>query len=201
MVIEHVGLRERKREETRRQLEQAAVEIASEQGLDHTTVDAISARANVSPRTFFNYFESKEDAILGVRDADITPQTLEEHAERYAGADTARSIIGLLSTVFAPTLSDSATQHARIELVRRYPNLMARRAAQFTRMSNQLIAAVGQSLDTPTHTSLAEVLLSLCGGAFRVAVTEWMKAGGTGTHEDIEARAVSLIREAQGKLL
>lgn len=60
-----LGLRERKRIATRRAIQLAALELASERGIDRVTVDEISHAANVSPRTFFNYFPSKESAIIG----------------------------------------------------------------------------------------------------------------------------------------
>jgi AcrR family transcriptional regulator len=211
MNTETVGLRERKRAETRAQLEQAAVRLAIHSGLEHTTVDAISAAANVSPRTFFNYFDSKEDAVLGVHDVEITSEFIAEHEARYSGAEVTESIIGLLAHAFAPTIafSDSATHQARIELVRRHPDLMVRRTMQFTRTSRQLTNAISELLaDNPRFSgydaiepALSEVILALCGSAFGVAVKEWMTVGGTGTREELEARAVSLVREAQGKLL
>ncbi|WP_288467829.1 TetR/AcrR family transcriptional regulator, partial [uncultured Curtobacterium sp.] len=59
------GLRERKRRATRFAIQQAALRIAIESGLAAVTVDEVSRRADVSPRTFFNYFPSKEQALLG----------------------------------------------------------------------------------------------------------------------------------------
>ena len=59
------GLRERKRRATRLAIQQAALRIAIEDGLAAVTVDEVSRRADISPRTFFNYFPSKEQAILG----------------------------------------------------------------------------------------------------------------------------------------
>jgi AcrR family transcriptional regulator len=59
------GTRERKKRETARAIEAAAVELAFEQGLGHVTVESISAAADVTSRTFFNYYASKEDAVLG----------------------------------------------------------------------------------------------------------------------------------------
>ena len=67
-----IGLRERKRAQTRRRLEEAAIGLALRDGLDKVTIDAISERADVSPRTFFNYFDSKDDAILGVSPPDVS---------------------------------------------------------------------------------------------------------------------------------
>ena len=58
--IEEPGLRERKRRATRRAIQLAVIDLVAERGLDGTTVDEISRRADISPRTFFNYFTSKD---------------------------------------------------------------------------------------------------------------------------------------------
>jgi AcrR family transcriptional regulator len=68
-VDETLGLRERKKRETARAIEVAAVELAAEFGLSEVTVEAISHRADVTSRTFFNYFASKEDAVIGASKA------------------------------------------------------------------------------------------------------------------------------------
>ncbi|MES1212507.1 MAG: helix-turn-helix domain-containing protein, partial [Leifsonia sp.] len=57
------GLRERKRLATRRAILLAAITVVRERGLEAATVDEIARIADVSPRTFFNYFSSKEEAI------------------------------------------------------------------------------------------------------------------------------------------
>jgi AcrR family transcriptional regulator len=58
-----VGLRERKRRETRMALSLAAIRLCVQRGWEHVTVDDIAAAANVSPRTFRNYFPTKADAV------------------------------------------------------------------------------------------------------------------------------------------
>src|SRR5919205_4414929 len=59
-----VGLRERKKLATRQALHQAAVGLAVERGLERLTVEAIADAADVSRRTFSNYFPNKEEALL-----------------------------------------------------------------------------------------------------------------------------------------
>jgi AcrR family transcriptional regulator len=59
------SLRERKKADTRMAIEQAAVDIAWEQGYEAATAEAIAVKAQVSLRTFFNYFSSKDLAIVG----------------------------------------------------------------------------------------------------------------------------------------
>ncbi|MBL4808291.1 MAG: TetR family transcriptional regulator [Rhodobacteraceae bacterium] len=58
------SLRERRRQRTEETIRHAAVDLASELGLDNVTTDMISKAAGISPRTFFNYFSYKEAAFL-----------------------------------------------------------------------------------------------------------------------------------------
>ena len=60
------GLRERKRRETRAAIERAAISLVDELGYDNVTVAMISERAVVSQGTFFNYFPTKDAAIVGL---------------------------------------------------------------------------------------------------------------------------------------
>jgi AcrR family transcriptional regulator len=73
MELPKVGLAARKKERTKRQLAEAAADLFYERGYSATTIDDIVAAVDVSPRTFFRYFPTKEDLVvaLGTTSLDL----------------------------------------------------------------------------------------------------------------------------------
>jgi AcrR family transcriptional regulator len=211
------GLRDRKRLETRARIEDAAIHLVLRDGLEATTVDAISERADVSPRTFFNYFDSKDSAILGIHQRDLTDELVGEHVARHraehAGSGTAHdlvsSVVRLLFSVMGAPLAARASLHAdRIEVVKRHPQVLSGQFAQLTARSERLTEAIaeliastpGISSDPAERPAQAELLLALGAGAARVAVREWVATGDDTDVDRTEDRAVILIERIVGIL-
>src|SRR5699024_2261822 len=83
------SLRSKKARHTRNALHESAITRVLEDGLDCTTVAAIAADAGVSTRTFFNYYETKEDAIVGLGVGAVVDETLaDDYVHSDAGLDT-----------------------------------------------------------------------------------------------------------------
>lgn len=80
------GVRDRKRAATLRSLHDAAVDLTLRDGLAAATVSDIAERAGVSRRTFFNYYASKEDAVLGIQEPQIPPHAVEAFLRPAASA-------------------------------------------------------------------------------------------------------------------
>ena len=72
------GVRVARRNRHWTQIHEAAVMLVLEKGLAATTIDAIAAAAGVSRRSFFNYFPTKEDAVLGTREPWLPEEDWEE---------------------------------------------------------------------------------------------------------------------------
>ena len=130
------GLRERKKRERGQALRRAALELALENGYSNVTVEDICARCNVSRRTFFNYFNSKEEALLGRDDTVFDDEDQPDIEAFEAGGPTGR-LIGdlqhLLASVVRTRLNRREEMHQYHQLMKQDPSLMQ---AQMARMGN-----------------------------------------------------------------
>jgi AcrR family transcriptional regulator len=121
------GLRERKKEKTRQALASAAMRLFAERGYEATTVADIAAAAEVSTRTFFAYFPSKEDVFFaGTRERlDLVRQAFAAHAAALPPLAAMRATLDQIiettsGDVFAPD------RDTRLRLLIERPELRAR---------------------------------------------------------------------------
>ncbi|NNN00541.1 MAG: TetR family transcriptional regulator, partial [Acidimicrobiaceae bacterium] len=90
-----VGRRERKRLKTHDELRRAALELSAERGLAKVTVEDIAEAADVSLRTFYDHFPSKEDAIVGFDESRVEHlrMALLERPEEEAPLESLRYVL------------------------------------------------------------------------------------------------------------
>jgi AcrR family transcriptional regulator len=83
--LEMAGLRERKKEQTRRHIAETARQLFAERGFEHVTIAEIAAQADVAVQTVFNYFPTKEDLVYW-RLSSFEDELLAAVSERSPGA-------------------------------------------------------------------------------------------------------------------
>ena len=119
------GLTERNKERTRREIAEAAGQLFLERGYAATTVQDIARAADVSPRTFFRYFPSKEDVITTIASA-----SMDDVLEHLAGHDASESLASVLkatfSAVLGPAIEDPDAARAFQRMLRDTPALRGR---------------------------------------------------------------------------
>ena len=165
-----IGLRERKKVDTRRTISRAALRLAAEHGPDAITVDDIAAAADVSPRTVFNYFASKEEAIVGFdphRARDLGQSVLERPEKESPLVALRGAFVELATNI--PELAEIARR--RSELVRDHPQLHPHYVAGYSNLEHALVDAIAQrtGLD-PTRSFYPQLVVSTAIAAFRVAL-------------------------------
>ena len=118
------SLRERKRRETRAAIERSAITLVDELGYENVTVAMIAERAVVSQGTFFNYFPTKDAAIVGLGPLDLDPQAVHAAYDRLAPATPYHATLSLFLEVVRELdwTSDIAAMRGR--LVAQTPVLM-----------------------------------------------------------------------------
>ncbi len=103
------GLRERKKQQTRENIERVALQLFAERGYDHTTLAEIADAADVSPRTIFAYFESKEDILFC--DEPVMFERLKDTLEqRPVGATTVDALREFVSSIRQVRRADQAPE-------------------------------------------------------------------------------------------
>ncbi|WP_225731987.1 MULTISPECIES: TetR/AcrR family transcriptional regulator [unclassified Nocardia] len=169
------GLRELKKERTRRALMRAAYQLFAEKGYDKTTTTEIARAAEVSPGTFFNYFATKEDLLFGDR-SNIITAGLEAIAARHPTDRPADALLRAFAAMLTATRTDPGDefeQH-RARLVLTVPSVYATMLQRtFTRqeqLATALHNAYPDELDEFTATTIVGAFTGAAIAAARLAL-------------------------------
>jgi AcrR family transcriptional regulator len=110
------GLRERKKARTRTAISQAVLHLALERGLDGVTADDIAAAADVSVRTFHNYFGSKEEALIAAWQSEFQVH-VDALRDRPAGEPILASLEHVLSGIVSSVVRSPDDLAAHTDLL------------------------------------------------------------------------------------
>jgi AcrR family transcriptional regulator len=180
MDTDQTGLRERKKARTRAELTEAALRQFTQRGFDETTIDDIVDACEVSPRTFFRYFDSKEDVVIGFYD-DLGDELIELVGDRPADEPPFEAARRALES-FAGVYQERRARVCEVSrLAYATPPIRARLLDKHARWENGLTRVLARRMgvdhDIDPHPRLvAAVTLA----AFSTAVKAWVAEGGRG---------------------
>ncbi|MEV7599108.1 TetR family transcriptional regulator [Kitasatospora sp. NPDC089797] len=174
------GLRERKKQQTRDALVQAAHMLFLSQGFARTTVDEIASAVDVSQRTFFRYFANKDEVALAVM-ADAEDYFIECLRLRPAEEPPLQALRASIVQAWRDLGNAQAGGHGSISsalellrIIEETPALLAahlRRVTEQERLVVQVLAA-REGLD-PTRDLRPVVLAAVFGSLLRAAHLSW----------------------------
>jgi AcrR family transcriptional regulator len=168
------GARERKKRATRAQLEEAAFSLFLQQGYDATTVDEISDAAQVSPRTFFRYFATKEDVVFGDRLGAV--DELRSAIDRGPASDSAVITDALIAfSDFLDDRRDGVLGTRR--LVADNPTLESRVLQEEQDWVSAVAGALADRAGRPVPTFEQRVLAACAISVLATSLREWCHSG------------------------
>jgi AcrR family transcriptional regulator len=191
------SLRDQRKRETSRALTDVARRLTSEHGFAGFTVEELCADVRVSRRTFFNYFESKENAVFGFAVIDSRQHALEE--EFVAGrGDLLDDFVRLTLArfeLFNP-LDDAPAVFAIIEQEPRLIKAAFEQIAKNERRDMELIVRrTGTGADTDADEQLrAEVLVQSVGALVRLSMDQLLHHHSAESFSDLVSRRLAVAR-------
>ena len=196
------GLRERKKLATRQALSAAAIRLALEQGFDNVRVEDIAEAAGVSPRTFNNYFSSREEAIIAARNAQV-----ERMAEALLARPAEESLLEALGNAMTvepdhPADHDFPVGHMHLreparEVTRLFlcnPSLHAEFLRSSAHARSPMVAAIAERTGSEPDDLLPQVVTSAALGALRAAMHKWLADEASPPFQNVLRDALNQLR-------
>ncbi|MBL7496829.1 TetR family transcriptional regulator [Frankia sp. CNm7] len=170
-----LGLRERKKRQTRQAIRDAAVRLVADRGLERVTVDEIAEAANVSPRTFFNYFRSKEDALVGI-DNDEIEETCVVLRARLANQPPLAALAEVLTARLERKTANPQLHLARVQMHHSHPQLSGAHAATWRHFERRLAEVIAERLGVSAEEHpYPRTLVFTAMAVVRAVITHWQR--------------------------
>jgi AcrR family transcriptional regulator len=191
------GRRQRRRDRTRAALMDAALRLFSERGYDATTIEDITERADVAPRTFFSYFSSKEEVLFGEH-PERREALIDELRRRLEHEPIWPAVSAAMLTVIEAFEEDPEFFLSRARLYTRWPALRS----AVLRINDALIESVAavlvERLGTSETTRLqARLIAAMANAATRCAIDEWVASSGEADLRRLAEEALEFVRPAR----
>jgi AcrR family transcriptional regulator len=167
------GRRERKKLATRAALRRAALRLAVRDGVENVTVERIADEADVALRTFFNYFSSKEEAVLAT--AALGAEAL---VARFRARPPAESVLGALREAVLEVMESddvAGNEHlAVLRLIRAAPSLLPQQLLVLAAQEEALSVAVADRVGLPVDDAYPRLCATAAFAALRVTLDRWL---------------------------
>jgi AcrR family transcriptional regulator len=185
------GLRERKRQQTRERLTRAAMALFLERGFEATTLDDIAAAADISRRSFFHYFASKEDVVFAWQE-ESTAALIAAVAARPADESMLAAAENAITAMVRQLEPGEAVAMARLK--RDNPALQARDQVKYEKLERTLAEALGKRAGHKTEKLQARLVAMIATGAMRIGGEFWAAEGAREKPEALAKRTFAVIR-------
>lgn len=188
-----MGLRARKRQQTRQRLSEVAMKLFLANGFEATTLDDIAAAAEISRRSFFHYFASKEDVVLAWQDSstDALIAAIAARPAEESMITAAENAILMMTRHFEP---DEALAIARLK--RETRALRAREQVKYEKMERAMADALAARASNDAGKLRARLVAMITTGAIRIASENWLAQNAREKPETLVRRMFKDIRAA-----
>jgi len=194
-----VGLRERKRRETRAALSLAAIRLCLQRGWENVTVDDIAAAANVSPRTFRNYFSTKAEAVAAAH-LERMLRIADELLDRPASEPLWTAISNSVAAQFEPPVQKSeallgAKQWLdRIRFIVTEPAIHGEVLKASAAAQVELAKVIAQRVGVQRGNALyAQVAAAVAVAVIETVMDRWLRSGPSGSMVPFLRKAFELV--------
>jgi AcrR family transcriptional regulator len=185
------GLRQRKQQQTRERLTRVAMALFLERGFEATTLDDIAAAADISRRSFFHYFASKEDVVFAWQE-ESTAALIAEVAARPVEESMLVAAENAISAMVKQLEPGQAVAMARLK--RDNPALQARDQVKYEELERALADALSKRAGQKTEKLQARLVAMIATGAIRVGGEFWAAEGAREKPEALVKRTFAAIR-------